>query len=525
MGLFATDVGLAADARFFLRQLPDRRVYFGIFARALPWLAVLGFAAALALPRGRPARLLPAFVFFLTLAAACVTLYVVHNPYFYRARDLRVMLASGPMQEGVGANLNYGMHLGSRLLAGEGLTFGPRWVPWERMPGYGFFGALAGVVSGFTTDLFAIGLTSIQLHVLLFAAANAAFAATALRVMPAGLVALATGLVCFMPNQLANTQADSIMVALYLLTAAALCFYLEQERARGLPALRYHLLVHLALAAWFLTRPEGVVGWAALTIVLYWRRPLWRYALLPAALFLAIGVPWALYKRQYTGEFSMTTNATGENAWIGLWQVPSQFRWQTQDESYHEWAERVGVPAASKRASDRAVQEVARFAATYPVYAAHLVLFRFLYFVNINVLNGTLSYPHVVYERLRGQPVWAMLGVLTLCFALPHEARRTLFLGWPILFNLPLFLVFFSDGMRHIAPVTAALLVTAVPPLLEGGFWRALFARRRLGVGLAAAFVAAWFAAHALNRALLASDAWRYWTPLLDPSPFAWYLR
>jgi hypothetical protein len=525
LGIFTSESGLLADTRAFLRNLPDRRVYFGILARACLWLAVIGVVAAFALPRERRPWALPAFAFFLTLAAACLTLYVVHNPYWYRARDLRVLLASGPMQEGVGANLNYGMYLGSRLLAGEGLTFGPRWVPWERMPGYGFFGALAGIVSGFTTDLFAIGLTSIRLHVLLFAAANAAFAAAAMRVMRPGLVAAAASLVCFMPNQLANTQADSIMVALYLLTAAALCLYLEQERTAGWPSFRYHLLVHLSFAVWFMVRPEGVVGWAVLSLILYRKRRVWRYALLPAALYLAIGVSWALYKRQYTGEFSMTTNTVGDNAWIGLWQVPSQFRWKTADPSYFEWAEKVGVPATSKQASDRALREVARFAATYPVYTAHLALFRFLDFVDVNVLNGVLSYPHVVYERLRGPAVWSLLGVVTLCFLLPHEPRRTLFLGWPLLFNLPLFLLFFSDGMRHVAPVTAALLVTAVPPLLEAAFYRSLLARWRLGLAVGLAFAAVWFLAHWADRALLASDAWRYWTPFLDPSPFAWYLR
>ncbi len=522
IGLFASEAGLAEDVRRILGGVPDRRLYNGILARACLWLAALGILAALAIPRGGRSWGLPAFVFSLTLAASTVMLYVVHNPYWYRARDLRVMLASGPMQEGVGANLNYGMYLGSRLLAGEGLTFGPGWVPWERMPGYGFFCALAGLLSG-TTDLFAIGITSIQLHLLLFAAASAAFAAAAARVMRPAVAVAVTALVCFMPNQLANTQADSIMVAVYLLTAAALCLYLEKERSGSRPPLRYHLLVHLSFALWFMTRPEAVVGWAALSLILYWRA--WRYLLLPTALYLAIGLSWGAYKYQYTGEFSTTTNTVGDNAWIGLWQVPSQFRWHTKDESYFEWADRVGVPATSKRASDTALREVARFALTYPVYVVHLGLYRFLEIVNVNVFNGVISYPRVVYEHLRGPAVWSLLGVVALCFVLPHEPRRTLLVGWPLLFNLPLFLLFFSDGMRHIAPCSAALLVTAVPPLLEPTFYREVVRRRSRAIALAACFVVVWFGAHWLDRTLLASDAWRYWTPLLDPAPFAWYLR
>jgi hypothetical protein len=523
IGFFASEAGLARDRRAFLRDVPDRRAYHGLLARACLWLAVLGVAVATQLPRNGRSWLVASFVFALTLAASVLTLYVVHNPYWYRARDLRVLLASGPLQDGVGANLNYGMYLGSRLLAGEGLTFGPRWVPWERMPGYGFFGALAGLVSGFSTDLFTIGLASIKLHVLFFAAANAGYAAAALRVMRPWAALATASVVCFMPNQLANTQADSIMVPTYLLTAAGLCLYLERERTDSNPPLRHHLLVHLAFALWFVTRPEALVGWAAVSLILYRRRL--RYLTLPAGLFLAIGLSWGAYKQQYTGEFSMTTNTVGDNAWIGLWQVPSKFRWQTKDESYFEWAERVGVPATSKRASERALREVAAFVASYPVYATHLALFRFLELVDVNLLNGTLSYPHVFYESLRGPGLWSMLGVVTACLLLPHEARRTLLLGWPLLFNLPLFLLFFSDGMRHVAPCTAALFVGSLPPLLEGGFYRALLRRRGRALAIATVFTVAWPLAHWADRALLASDALRYATPFLDPAPFAWYLR
>jgi hypothetical protein len=514
--------GLTRDDRRFLRHLPDRRVYNGILARVCLGLAWLGTIAAFIIPRPRAPRAAAAFTFVLTLAATSVELWVVHNPYWSQARDLRVMLASGPLQEGIGANLNYGIHLGSRLLLGEGLTFGPHWVPWERMPGYGFFGALAGLLAGFKTDLFTIGLTSIKLHLLFFAVANGAFVAAAARVMRPGVVVGVAALVCFMPNQLANTQADSIMVSVYLLTAAALCLYLDHERAGAWPPLRNHVFVHLSFALWFLMRPEGVVGWAALSVILY--RRAWRYLLLPAALYLAIGLSWGAYKHRYTGEFSMTTNTVGDNAWIGLWQVPNKFRWETKDASYFEWAEKVGVAATSKRANDVALREVARFGATYPVYVTHLALYRFLDFMNVNVFNGVLSYPHVVYQALPGAAVWALMAVVALGLTLPHEARRTLFLGWPILFNLPLFLLFFSDGMRHIAPCTASLLVSAVPPLLEAGFYRQLGRRRLMTLAIAVTFVAVWYLAQWANAALLASDSWRYWTPFLDPAPFAWYL-
>jgi hypothetical protein len=524
VGLFASEAGLLTDARGFLREVPDRELYEGLLAGACLWLAGLGsLGAFLAASSRGAAAARAAFVLLLTLAVTSLALWLEHNPYWYRTRDVRVMLASGPVQHGIGANLNYGMHLGSRLLQGEGVTFGPRRVPWERMPGYAFFGALAGLVAGFKTDIFTIGLVSIELHLLLLALANAVFAAAAARVTSPGLAVAAAVLVAFMPNQLANTQADSVMVAVYLLTAAALCLYIDRERRSVPPPLPYHLLVHLSFALWFLMRPEGVVGWAAVSAILCFRHP--RYLALFAALYLAIGVSWALYKRQYTGEFSMTTNTVGDNAWISLWQAPNdKFRWRTADESYFEFESHLDAPSTSKRASDLVFREVVRFAATYPVYFAHVALHKFVRFVDFDVFTGGVSFPRAGYERLVGPATWLLMGVVALSLSLPYGARRAILLGWPLFLNLPLFLVFYSAGMRHTAPVTASLLVTAVVALGEPGFYGALATRRRHALGVVAAFVVLWFVLHWADSALLASDRWRYWTPFLDPAPFEWYL-
>ena len=294
IGLFASDARLLRDERPFLRSLPDRRVYYGLLGRACLGLALVGLVAAFLLPARLARPMAAAFALVLTLAAASLELWLVYNPYWHQSRDIRVMLASGPVQEGVGANLNYGMYLGSRLLQGEGVTFGPGWVPWERTPGYAFFGALAGLLAGYRTDIFTIGVYSVMLHVLCLAAANGVFVAAASRVMrPAAALAVAL-VIAFMPNQLANTQVDSIMVPVYLLSAAALCRYLDRGRQGALPPLADHLLVHGSFALWFLMRPDGVVGWAAVSLVLYWRR--WRWLALPAALYLAIGLSWGAYK-------------------------------------------------------------------------------------------------------------------------------------------------------------------------------------------------------------------------------------
>jgi hypothetical protein len=523
VGLFASEAGLGRDARWFLRGVPDRQLYNGLLARACVWLAAFGTVAAF-FSWGRDAAWArAAFVLFLTLAVTSLELFVVYTPYWDLARDLRVVLASGPVQEGVGSNLNYGMHLGSRFLRGEGITFGPGWVPWERMPGYGFFGALAGLLAGYKTDIFTIGLVSIELHLAFFAIANVAFVTAAARVMHPGLAVAASVLVIFMPNQLMNTQADSIMVAVYLLTAGALCLYLYRERAGGVVPLACHLWIHLSFALWFLMRPEGVVGWGALSLLLYWRSP--RRLALPAALYLAIGLSWALYKRQYTGEFSMTTNTIGDNAWISLWQAPNKFRWQTMDASYFEFEAHLDAKPRSKRASDLALREVARFALTYPVYVAHVALHKFVQFVDGNAVNGLVAFPRLEYETLRGPGVWLLMGLVALSLVLPREARRTLFLAWPLFFNLPLFLFFFSDGMRHVAPVTACLFVATLPLLGESAFYRTLWERRGRALCVVSGSAAVWFLLHWADRALLASDRWRYWTPFLDPAPFAWYLR
>ena len=84
-----------------------------------------------------------------------------------------------------------------------------------------------------------------------------------------------------------------------------------------MPPLPYHLAVHLSFALWLLMRADGVVGWAGVSLALYWRA--WRYLALPAALYLLIGLGWGGYKYRYTGEFSMTTNSASRSA---VWRIP-----------------------------------------------------------------------------------------------------------------------------------------------------------------------------------------------------------
>jgi hypothetical protein len=284
------------------------------------------------------------------------------------------------------------------------------------------------------------------------------------------------------------------------------------------PRFRYHLLVHLGFALWFIMRADAVPAWAAMSLILHWRA--WRYLALPAALYLAIGTSWGLYKYRYTGDFSMTTSNLGNVAWVGLWQVPNRFNWRMDDTSYFTWMTVVGLPPTSQRASSAALREVLRFTLTYPIYVPHLMLHRGLEYLDLFApgKSNPVSFPHAPLHYLRAPLVWALLGVITLCLCLGYEARRTLYLAWPLLFNLPIFLFFFSDGPRHVAPCLTAQVVAALPALCEAGFYRTLLAQRWRALTLAAAFVAAWFLAHQVDEFVLASDRVRYWAPVLDPA-------
>jgi hypothetical protein len=517
VGLYASATGLDRDVRPFLTSLPDRLVYRGVLARVCLLLGCLGVVSSLGVGKGSVRVLAPAFIFSFTLAVALLELWVIYSPYW--SADLRVgVLTSGAIQETVGGNLNYGMYLGSRLLEGKGLTLWSGWVPWERMPGYGLFNALAGVVAGFKSDLVSVGLSALKLHLLLFAVAPAFFVAATGRVMRPGVAVAAAMIAALLPNQLAFTQVDSIMVSIYFLIGGALCLFLDQSRGGVTPRFRYHLLVHLGFALWFIMRADALPGWAAMSLILYWRA--WRYLALPVALYLAIGMSWGLYKYRYTGDFSMTTSNLGNVAWVGLWQVPHKFKWRTEDESYFSWMRELGLPPTSQRASNAALREVLRFTLTYPLYVPHLMLHRGLEYLDLLTpgRSNVVTFPHAPVYALRAPIVWALLGVIALCLCLPYEARRTLYLAWPLLFNLPIFLFFFSDGPRHVAPCLTAQVVAALPPLCEAGFYRALLGRRRRALALAAAFVAAWFLAHQMDEFLLASDRVRYWAPLLDPA-------
>jgi len=102
-------------------------------------------------------------------------------------------------------------------------------------------------------------------------------------------------------------------------------------------------------------------------------------------------------------------------------------------------------------------------------------------------------------------------------------SRRTLLLSWPMLFQVPVLLLVYFDA-RHLAPASAALLATALPPLFELSFYRAIWQRPNIALIMAGVCMIGSLLVRWADQALLASESWRYWTPLLDPARFAWYL-
>ena len=88
-------------------------------------------------------------------------------------------------------------------------------------------------------------------------------------------------------------------------------------------------------AGLFSIRPDIVPAWAIATLILYAPRPReWAKIPIPVALFLAIGLSWALFKRQYTGEFKMTTHSFGASLMVGMWDAPHPFVWSSTDGAY-----------------------------------------------------------------------------------------------------------------------------------------------------------------------------------------------
>ena len=518
VGLFESPAGLMSDERPFFKHIPPSRYHEMLVARGIAALCLFTIAAAVFVPPAALRRSSPVLLAVMAFSLSVLDLAVLYSPFW--AHDLRSFYASGPLLEHAGNNLNTGLWQASRLLTGDGLTLPDGTVPWERMPGYGLFCAVAGLTFGHRT-IVELATSVVLLQTIFYGAAVGVFAWAAAALMPPAAVWAVGMLVAWLPKQLGHTQVDAVVAPIALIVLACLCVRLKWSRdGRPIP-LRLDILVHAAFALWFLMRPDVVPGWIAVALILHWRH--WRRLLVPVALFAAIGITWGAYKARHTGEFSVTTASAGAALFCGLWEVPSRFRFAQSctDEMYFDWVrQNTTLHPQSAAANTFATREVLKFWLTYPGHLVVMICHKAMRFVDGDVWSGytTQLQASVFVVVRRFWVIVPLLTVLLLCAVVGYERERTLLLAWPLFFDAPLFWIMFASLGRFYSGVGVALVAASVPPLFERSFYSAMAAQpRRAAAVLAAAAVFA-VTAWPLHDWLLGQDAFHYWAPLLDPS-------
>jgi hypothetical protein len=504
---FAFPTDLPAEApwlRFYARY---------VAAATLALCAAFVIAAAFApssVPNPLGPVLMAAFCFFVCI----LELGTTFSPYW--SRDIRSVYAAEVIQSGSTGNLTGGLFEGSRIVQGLGQTVPPGVVQWHRMPGYGWFCALAAAIIR-STDVIDIAIAVILMQALVYSISVGLFLAAALRVFSAWMAWLLAVLLVLAPKQVANTQVDAVIPAVTILGLATLLVYLAGTRPNRAPAFRTILLVNLGFALWFLMRNDVLPGWIAVTAVLSY--PRWRHLALPVVLIVIIALPWALYKRQYTQRFDPLPTNTGEVFFLGLCEVPGAFPYECTDAGYFEWAARLGLADPTTRgASNMALGEVVRHWVTYPVHFAFMVWVKFRRCLDECAWTGFVTPLNRPYELFRRAGAFAvLLAVVIVSAAVNHERRRSFLLGWVLLLNMPLFFIVYASGGRFYGPAGISLLVAAVPLMFERGFY-AQVARHPWRAALVVACLAAFVAGGArVEQWILTDDSLHYWAPLLDP--------
>lgn len=520
VGFFEDSRGLLNDVRPMFAWIPPLTFYRTLVPKAISLLCVFTLIAAFVVPSSILRKLNPILLGLVCFALCILDLAIIFSPY--GSHDLRLFYANGPLQEPAGTNLNVGLWQGFRFLQGEGLTFSRGAVPWERMPGYGLFCALAGALFGHGT-LLEIATATIVLQVLFYSVALGLFAWAAGLLWSPPAVWTVGLLIALLPKQLGYTQVDSVVAPIALLVMASLCVRLAALRnGRQIPWAA-DVFVHLAFACWFVMRPDVLPGWLIVSLLLHWRS--WRRLLIPAALFLTIGCGWGAYKARYTNEFALTTSSAGASLFCGLWEVPSRFRWTCSDTSYFNWMhEQTSLNPQTRAANSYAIREVFKFWLTFPGHLVVMLDHKMMQCLDGGCWMGLKTYLQEAMFQLVAWPSKAILWLLTivtLCVAVGYQRRRTLLLAWPLFLNAPLFWVMFASDGRFYSAVPIALLVAAVPPLFEEHFYGRLVARpwRTASVLACAALFA--MTAWPFHDWLVRNDRFHYWTPFLDPSKSA----
>ena len=517
IGVYESPAGLVSDRRPLFRGIPPARYHGTLIAHAAARLCLFSILAAIFVPPTVLRRISPFALAALCFSLCLVDLAILFSPF--AARDLRVVYAAGPVIDPPGSNLNGGLWQGFRLLQGRGLTLADGVVPWERMPGYGLFCAVAGLLFGHAT-LLDIAMSTVLLQVIFYSVAVGIFVWAAGTLFPPAAVWAVGVLIAWLPKQPGLTQVDAIIAPVALLTLAALCARLAIARRTGKVPLTADVFVHCAFALWFSMRPDVLPAWLVVTVVLHWRA--WRRLVIPLALFLAIGTTWGVYRVRHHRDFTLTTTSAGAGLFCGLWEVPSRFRFALacSDEVYFAWVTAHSpYQPQSAAANSFVTREVVRFWLTYPGHFVAMVYHKMLQALDGDVWPG---YPTNLQVFVFGaiQRYWivmALVSLTALYIAIGYEPERTLTLAWPLLLNAPVFWVVFASLGRFYSGVGVALIAAAIPPLFERRFYISAAARPRLTIAVVVAAVACTLVAKPLDAWLLANDSFHYWTPFLDP--------
>jgi hypothetical protein len=512
LGFFADRHGLAPSDRLFGLV---SAVSFYSTASALATLAVCVMIVALAwLTPGTLQRPLPWLLAALCVAVCVLDLGTMFSPHW--SRDIRAMYGAEIIRSGNNGNLTGGLFEGSRLVQGLGETTAPDTVAWHRMPGYGLFCGLAALL-GRTTDVVEIAMVVIVLQVLFYASAAGVFVAVARRAFGVPVACLLGVLIVLLPKQVNYTEVDSIIAPIALLVLSAIIVMLSATPAGEAPPVRAWLLVNAAFALWFLMRNDVLFGWIVVSAGLAgWH---WRRLAVPLALMASIALPWALYKRQYSHEFNLMPTNAGEVLFLSLCEVPGAFPYECTDAGYFSWASGLaGGAPTSRRASSLAIAEVVRHWVTYPIHFGFMVLVKLRRCLVDQSWPGFRTRLSALYSGALRQGLFVVLLTLVgVAVAVDHQRRRSILLGWPLLLNMPIFLIVFDSSGRFYAAAAVSVLVTAVPLLFEHGFTVQL--RRHAWRAAAVVACVALFMAGGPRVAgwVQANDTIHYWAPLLDP--------
>jgi hypothetical protein len=515
-----SELGFFADGRALLPpagRLFDRvsTVSFYSTYAAMATLLVCAFVAAAAwLAPGALARPAPWIVGSLCVAICVLDLGTMFSPHW--SRDIRSMYGAELVHSGANGNLTGGLYEGSRILQGLGQTTEADTVSWHRMPGYGLLCAFAGVV-GRTTDVVEIAMVVILLQTLLYGAAVGIFVCVARRMFGVPIACLLGLLIALLPKQLNYTEVDSIIAPICLLVLSAIIALLATRPLRQPPSLRPWIVVNAAFAMWFLMRNDVLPGWFVVSAALAgWH---WRGVVVPLTLVAAIALPWALYKRQYRHEFNLMPTNAGEVLFLSLCEVPGAFPYECTDAGYIAWANRFsGGAPSSQRASNLAITEVVRHWVTYPVHFAFMVVVKLRRCVIDESWPGFRTRLSALYSGFLRQGLFAcLLTLVAVSIAVDHQRRRSMLLGWPLLLNMPIFLIVFDSAGRFYAAAAVSLIVAAVPLLFERGFASQVRRHPFRGAIVLGCVVLFVLGGPRVEGWVQTHDSLHYWAPLLDP--------